>query len=743
MRLHSLLERQIKKTLSCLGEPSPELEELLNLINDTYEQDDLDRELLERALELTSEELLAANDELRAQRAALKREVDTRTAELVDTSTELRVEAAERAVIEQALRESDQRYRAFAEYSPTGIFHSDAAGQTLYVNKAWSEITGLSLEEALGDGWQSAIHPADRNFKVTEWNEAMEMQLPMRGREYRILRPNGSIVWVEGYAVPLLDDQAEILGYVGSIYDISAQKEALEIVRESEEKYRTLFEQSHDVIYISTLDGRFIDINPAGVQLFGFDTREELLEADLGRDLYVDPKDREQLVEVLLEKGSVQAVELNLKTRGGRPLVVMASINNVLDDEGHVTAFRGILHDITETKQLERELRQSQKMEAVGRLAGGVAHDFNNLLTAVIGYADLISMTLPQGSSVGRHADEIKAVSKRGAALTHQLLSFSRRQAVAPKIVSVNESVADMKTLLSRLIAKDVELVTELDAADDFIKADPTQLEQIIINLVINARDAMPDGGILRISTSIVEGKAPADKRHSLTGSGPWVRLSVSDTGSGIPEEIQDQIFEPFFSTKADTKGTGLGLSTVYGAVQQNSGSIYVSSRIGLGTSFEIFFPTVEERPEEIGLETTPVGELKGSETVLVAEDEPAVRSLLTNLLVQQGYHVLAAENGEEALELARSYSGRIDLLLSDIVMPKLNGIDLARRLREEIPEIRIGLLTGYTQSETVLETVCDFYLIKPFAPKLLAQRARQILDMDSSDAERRTSAAG
>lgn len=742
MKLHSLLERQIRKTLESLDDASPELKELLSLITATYEQDDLDRELLERSLELTSEELLSANDELRAQRAALRREVDSRTAQLVDTSTELRVEAAERAVIEQALRESDQRYRAFAEYSPTGIFHSDATGKTLYVNKAWSEITGLSLDEALGDGWQSAIHPADRNVKVSEWNEAMEMQLPMRGREYRILRPDSTIVWVEGYAVPLLNDQTEILGYVGSIYDISAQKEAEEIVRESEQRYRTLFEQSHDVIYITTVDGHFIDINPAGVELFGFDSREELLGADLGRDLYHDPAQREDLVATLLERGSVRAVELHLKTRDGRPLVVLASINSVHDDNGEVTAFRGILHDVTATKQLERELRQSQKMEAIGRLAGGVAHDFNNLLTAVIGYADLISMNLPQGSSITRHSDEIKAVSKRGAALTHQLLSFSRRQAVAAKVVSVNESVTEMKTLLSRLIEKDVELVTELEAVDGFIKADPTQLEQIIINLVINARDAMPEGGILRISTSSVEGQAPADKRHSLKGPGPWIRLAVSDTGSGIPEEIQDQIFEPFFSTKADSKGTGLGLSTVYSAVQQNNGSIYLSSRIGLGTTFEIFFPTVDQQPEKLGAKTTSVEDLHGSETVLIAEDEPAVRALLTNLLTQQGYRVLAAENGEEALELARSYSGRIDLLLSDIVMPKLNGIDLARKLRAEIPEIRVGLITGYAQSEAVLDTVCDFFLIKPFAPKVLAQRARQILDMKSSE-NARPSAAG
>ncbi len=741
--MHSLLDRQIKKTLASLKELSPEIEALLELIDDTYMQTDLDRTLLERALELTSEELLAANDELRAQRAELEREVNDRTAELVDTSTELRVEVAERAVIEQALRESDQRYRALAEYSVTGIFHSDPEGRTLYVNQAWSDITGLSMEDALGDGWQTAIHPADRNFKVSEWNKAMEVQRPMRGREYRILRPDSSILWVEGYAVPLLNDSGEILGYVGSIYDISAQKEALEIVQESEEKYRTLFEQSHDVVYISTLDGHFIDINPAGVELFGFDSKEELLAADLGRDLYEDPEERKRLVAVLLEKGSVQAVELNLKTRDGRPLIVLASINTIVDDHGEATAFRGILHDVTATKQLERELRQSQKMEAVGRLAGGVAHDFNNLLTAVIGYADLIAMTLPEGSSLGRHAEEIKAVSKRGAALTHQLLSFGRRQALQPKIVSVNKSVEEMNTLLRRLIPTNVELEVELRASDDFIKADPTQLEQIIINLVINARDAMPDGGVLRISTRSVDGKSTADKRLPLSGSGPWVQLVVRDTGSGIPEEIQDHIFEPFFSTKADSKGTGLGLSTVYGAVQQNQGSIHLSSRIGRGTTFEIYFPTVDERPEAAGDETAPIADLHGSETILVAEDEPAVRSLLTNLLLQQGYEVLVAENGQEALELARSHAGGVDLLVSDIVMPKLNGIELARTLRKEVPGIRVGLLTGYAQSETVLDTVCDFYLLKPFAPQILAQRVRQVLDEEVTSPVTPTSATG
>ncbi|MCP4205118.1 MAG: PAS domain S-box protein [bacterium] len=727
--MHPLLKRQLKKSLGTLDELSPELEALLEAVSQTYEQADLDHELLERALEMTSEELLVANDELRARHAALEAEVHSRTAELADASTELRVEVAERAAIEQALRESDQRYRALAEHSPTGIFHSDPQGKTLYVNKAWSDITGLSLEQALEDGWRDAIHPADRDFKVAEWNDAIKRQRPLRGRGYRVLRPDGSIVWVEGFAAPLLNDTGEILGYVGSIYDITSQKESEEIIRESEEKYRTLFEQSHDVIYISTVDGRFIDINPAGVELFGFKSREHLLNADLGRDLYVDPEERRQLVRRLMEEGSVHAVELHLKAQDDRPLTVLASINTVRDAKGDATAFRGILHDITATKQLERELRQSQKMEAIGRLAGGVAHDFNNLLTAVIGYADLISMTLPASSSLTRHAEEIKAVSKRGAALTNQLLSFSRRRALAPTIVSVNQSVADMNELLSRLIATDVELVTELEAEDDFIRADPTQLEQIIINLVINARDAMPEGGILRISTRSLDSERVLNTRHALSGKGPWIRLAVSDTGTGIPEEIQDQIFEPFFSTKDDSKGTGLGLSTVYGAVQQNGGSVYFSSQPGLGTTFEIFLPTVDDRPEVIDDETTPMADLHGSETVLVAEDEPAVRSLLTNLLLQQGYHVLAAENGEEALEIARSFDGTIDLLISDIVMPKLNGIDLARTLRKELPHVRIGLLTGYSQSETVLDSVCDFYLIKPFAPKVLALRARQILD--------------
>lgn len=729
--MHPLLERQIKKSLR-EGSPeqlSEELAQLFEMISQTYVQADSDYLLFERALELTSEELLTANDELRAQQAALEREVDNRTAQLLDTNTELRVEVAERAVVEQALRESDQRYRALAQYSPTGIFHSDPEGHTLYVNEAWSAITGLTLEQARGDGWRNAIHPADRDFKVSEWDDAMKMQRPMRGREYRLLKPDGSVVWVEGYAVPLLNDTGEILGYVGSIYDITAQKESEEIIRESEEKYRTLFEQSHDVIYISTVDGRFLDINPAGVKLFGFGSREELLAADLTHELYVDPTERDQLVQRLLQEGSVHAVELHLKDRAEHPITVLASINVVTDANGEATAFRGILHDITETKKLERELRQSQKMEAIGRLAGGVAHDFNNLLTAVIGYADLISMTLPSGSPLNRYAEEIKAVSRRGAALTNQLLSFSRRKAVAPRVISVNESVRDMRELLSRLIAKDIELVTELGAEDDCIRADSTQLEQIIINLVINARDAMPSGGLLRISTSSFDRQKLRESRRSLSGDGPWIRLAVSDTGSGIPEAIQDQIFEPFFSTKDERKGTGLGLSTVYGAVQQNRGSIYLSSRIGLGSTFEIFFPLVDERPEAQTEEAAPIEDLHGSETVLIAEDEPAVRSLIVNLLVQQGYHVLAAENGEQALELARSYSGKIDLLISDIVMPKLNGIDLARTLRNEMEDLRIGLLTGYTQSETVLETVCDFYLMKPFAPNVLALRARQILD--------------
>jgi PAS domain S-box-containing protein len=726
--LHDLLSRQLRKLADDDKELPKGLDPLLETISEAYRQADLDRDLLERALELTSEELLEANERLRAHARELETKVAERTAALEKTNRDLEKQAASRRAAQQAQQEVEQRYRALAEHSPTGIFHSDANGKTLYVNDAWCRITGLSKEEAMGHGWKKAIHPWDRESKIAEWSELVDQGQGLRGGEYRILRPNGDVVWAEGYAVELRDENENVGGFVGSVHDITEYKLAEEIIRESEERYRTLFEQSLDCIYISSPTGRFIDINQAGVDLLGLESKHEALQANIPM-LYFNPDDRQTLLLELEEKGVVSSRELQLKRADGSLITVIASITTVRDEKGRLQTMRGILRDVTATRQMERQLRQGQKMEAIGRLAGGVAHDFNNLLTAIIGYADLLSLSLPAETPMSQNAEEIKSIARRGASLTKQLLAFSRRQLVAPKTVVLNDIVDDMRSLLERLIGEDVVLVTNLDPELGMVLADPTQIEQIVVNLALNGRDAMSDGGTLSITTDICDCRTSNNPRYAGLPQARYIRLTVVDEGTGIDPEIQDRIFEPFFSTKNDAQGTGLGLATVYGAVRQAGGQIFLTSQPGQGSTFEVLLP---EAPKEVETPEAPnrrASTKGGSETILIAEDEPTVRQFLASLLSSQGYSVLTACDGQEALDMARDHEGRIDLLLSDVVMPKMNGIELAKQLRDEIDHLKILLVTGYSENQVALRDVGDAYLQKPFAPQVLTKCLRELLD--------------
>ncbi|MDH3254391.1 MAG: PAS domain S-box protein, partial [Acidobacteriota bacterium] len=726
--LHELLKRQLRKLFASSEEIRPELEPLMRTISEAYRQADLDRDLLERALELTSEELLEANERLRSHALELEAQVAQRTNDLKETNRDLARQIRERRQAQEARHEVEQRYRALAEHSPTGIFHSDAQGRTLYVNDAWCRITGLSRNEAMGDGWRKAIHPSDRESKLAEWTQLVDAGHGLRGGEYRILRPDGEVVWAEGYAVELRDADGNVAGFVGSVHDITEHKLAQEIIRGSEERYRTLFEQSLDCIYISSPEGRFVDINQAGLDLIGFESKQEALKTDIS-GLYAHADDRQALLLELDAKGLVEARELQLRRQDGTPLTVVASITTVRDDKGRVHTMRGILRDVTETRQMERQIRQGQKMEAIGRLAGGVAHDFNNLLTAIIGYADLLAMTLPAGTTLSRNAEEIKAIARRGAGLTKQLLAFSRRQILTPKNLMINDIVDEMHSLLKRLIGEDIELTTDLDPAIRSVLADPTQIEQIVVNLAINARDAMPGGGKLDIRTDTIEIDARHASRYAGLEPRRHVRLTISDNGTGIEPQIQERIFEPFFTTKSDAHGTGLGLSTVYGAVQQSGGQIYVRSEMGEGSTFEVLFPEVGDEEQSVKTERRAARAGGGTETILIAEDEPTVRQFLASLLSSQGYSVLTACDGVEALEIAHGHEGRIDLLLSDVVMPKMNGIELAKTLRSEIAGLKVLLVTGYSENQSALREVGDAYLQKPFAPQVLAKRLRQLLD--------------
>jgi PAS domain S-box-containing protein len=399
-----------------------------------------------------------------------------------------------------------------------------------------------------------------------------------------------------------------------------------------------------------------------------------------------------------------------------------------------------IYNDLTERKraeetlrQTEEQLRQAQKMEAIGQLAGGVAHDFNNLLTVIHGYSELILTSLDESSHLRQDVREIMHASERASSLTHQLLAFSRKQVLQPKVLDLNAHVSDMDKMLRRMIGENIELVTLLAKDLGRIKADPGQIEQVILNLAVNARDAMPNGGKLTIETANAELDEGYARTHITVIPGRYVMLSVSDTGVGMPPEVRERIFEPFFTTKENGKGTGLGLSTVYGIIKQSGGNIWVYSEPGLGTTFKIYLPRIEEDTQSLKPSAVSTKSLQGSETILLVEDEEIVRKLACTILQKNGYKVLEAPNGEEALRIVQGQNGNpIHLLVTDVVMPGMSGRQLADQLARLRPEMKILYISGYTDNAIVHHGVLDAgmsYIQKPFTMEGLARKVREVLD--------------
>ncbi|HEX5855033.1 MAG TPA: ATP-binding protein, partial [Thermoanaerobaculia bacterium] len=409
----------------------------------------------------------------------------------------------------------------------------------------------------------------------------------------------------------------------------------------------------------------------------------------------------------------------------------MEGIGKLLPGEGtpHIVINS---RDVTERGALEEQLRQSQKMEAVGRLAGGIAHDFNNLLTVIGGYGELLLNAVPRGDPNREPLEEIVAAGERAASLTRQLLAFSRKQILMPELLDLNSIVAGMDKMLRRLIGEDVDFVTRLDTSAGRVRADPGQLEQVIMNLAVNARDAMPRGGKLTIETANADLDEVYARRHAPVATGPYVMLAVSDTGVGMDAETQARIFEPFFTTKEKGKGTGLGLSTVFGIVNQSGGNVWVYSEPGKGTTFKIYLPRVEEAPMPHETPSGLYSSVQGTETILVVEDEVSIRTLARKVLESVGYRVVEAKSGPEALELVRRSGDPIHLLLTDLVMPEMAGTELASRLLESRPELRILYMSGYSDDAVVRHGLLDHrhhFLPKPFTPQVLLRKVREVLE--------------
>lgn len=524
------------------------------------------------------------------------------------------------------------------------------------------------------------------------------------------------------------------------LFDIYAIYQQLQIYRvrkklvNREELFRLISENAVDMIAVVDLQGNRIYNSPSYEKILGYSNED--LQGSVGLD-QVHPDDR-QLVEEAArdarDRGISRSIQYRMRHKSGKWLVLESIPNVVRDTSGRVEKLVIVNRDITARRQLEEQFRQAQKMEAVGRLSGGIAHDFNNLLGVIMGYAEFLQEQFDSDTSIRSSIDEILKAGKRAASLTRQLLAFSRMQVLDPKVMNLNAAIIDTEKLLRRLIGEDIELQTRLAGDLGPIKADQGQLEQVIMNLAVNARDAMPQGGKLIISTDNFNMDHDFVRRYPYPVKvGPYALLTVTDTGTGMDEDTKARAFEPFFTTKEKGKGTGLGLATVYGVVKQSGGYIEIESSPGAGTSFKIYLPRVDaeiemkkERP------FVPNHSAAGNETVLVVEDEESLRRLARVSLEKDGYRVLEAGDGIQAVEVSSHHNGTIDLLLTDIVMPGMGGRTLAQELTRRRPELRVVYMSGYTgqtfSSEAVIEPGTDF-LAKPFTRETLLRKIREVLD--------------
>jgi len=518
----------------------------------------------------------------------------------------------------------------------------------------------------------------------------------------------------------------------------AALRSAQQALKASEANFRSLVVNAPYGICRSNANGQLVDANPALIAMLGFSGGDELLQRNLATDIYRDPEQRALLLECFRCGHSFDKVEAEWTRQDGSAMVVRVSARPIRETAKTVS-FELYAEGITEQRALEQQLRQAQKMEAVGRLAGGIAHDFNNLLMVISGYCEFLLQKLGSDPSLRGCAQEIANAADRATSLTRQLLAFSRKQMLTPKVLDLNAVVSENLKMLPRLIGEDIELATLPADALGRVKADPGQIEQVVMNLVVNARDAMPTGGKLTIETANVTLDEAYTRGHPGVVPGDYVMLAISDTGMGMDKETQSHIFEPFFTTKGQ-KGTGLGLSMVYGIVKQSGGYIWVYSELDHGTTFKVYLPRVEEAEEKPALQPAPPGPPRGHETILVVEDEPQLRDLTRQFLETRGYTVLVAEHGAAAIDVARRHQGVIHLLLTDIIMPVMNGRELAQRMAALSPKTRILFMSGYTEAAVwrngMIENSNNF-LQKPFTLDALTRKVREVLETPTPETEK------
>jgi PAS domain S-box-containing protein len=621
------------------------------------------------------------------------------------------------------------------ESSMSAIGLADMDGRVFYVNEAFVKLWGCNnADEVIGKNIREFSSSSDK------FDRAISLMKKGKGflGESKGIKRNGMPFDFQISANVVKSERGGPICLMASFMDITERKNVeeklkstYEELKASEEKYRSLFEQSKDAIFVAKLDGSLIDANPAAVDLFGLDSREELLKSNM-TDFYVDVHDRETFMDILQQDRFVVDHELRLKKRSGELMVVSTTASVVFDKSNNPLSFLEIMRDGTEQKALQEQLTQSQRMESVGTLAAGIAHDFNNILGIIMGYSSFLGKGNPGPENISRSVDAIQKATERGAALVRQLLTFARKGESAFERVQINEIVNETIKLLKETLPKTITIATNLESDLPAIDADATQIHQVLLNLCVNARDAMPVGGTIEIATTTFEGEAVASKFPNALAK-EYILLKITDTGIGMDEETKRRIFDPFFTTKEVGKGTGLGLALVHSIVTNHGGFIDVDTSPGMGTAFSIYIPIQDQEtlPNEtavVSLEDVP----GGMETVLLIEDEEMLRELMKTIIEFKGYTVITAADGEEGVKLFTRRRSEIALVISDLGLPKFSGDEVLIRIRSIDPGAKLIAASGFIEPEVksrLLDIGVKHFVQKPYLPSEILQTIREAID--------------
>jgi two-component system, cell cycle sensor histidine kinase and response regulator CckA len=631
--------------------------------------------------------------------------------------------------VRRTLFEREELFRLISENAADMIAVVGTDGRRIYNSLSYQKVLGYSPEELQKSSSLDQVHPEDRERVKKAAEEARDTGVGQT-ISYRILHKDGTWRVLESTASVISNSAGVPEKLVIVNRDITERLRASEALRRSESGFRTVVEEAPYGIYRADRTGRLYQVNPALQAMLGYSSSAELMAVNLETGIFREPGEFRRANESFVRGDGSTDVEVGWRKKDGSALTVRCSGRKV--DDGDSVCFDVFAEDMTEKRILERQLQMAAKMEAVGRLSGGIAHDFNNLLGVIIGYAQVLKRSLEPASPLFEHAEEIEKAGKRAASLTRQLLAFGRQQILTPTVLDLNALVVGMEKMLPRLLGEDIAVTIRLDPELGTVKADLTQIEQIVMNLAVNARDAMPEGGKLAIETANKEFDAEYVRQHPGAKLGHYVMLSVADSGSGMDPETQAHIFEPFFTTKELGKGTGLGLATVYGVVKQSGGYIWLDSAVGKGATFQIFLPCTQELATVAAIVSAAPEGAKRTETIILAEDSEPLRKLAKSFLEGRGFTVLPACDGAEALRVAERHVGPIHLLVTDVVMPGMNGRVLAEQLRHKYGQMKVLYISGYTDSFIAGHGVLEsgtYLLHKPFTEGELTREACEVLD--------------